>query len=200
MILKVPDYMAKSSKIKLANVLDKYFPTHPKSNLSTNIDFQLVRHNKINQVAIWPAKISEFQKYIKTQKITGDFLKPGVVCQFEKASLVRVEPLKWWVIRDKNQIFKSLSEDVATVLDLSHSFVQLEISGAYASQVLSHHVPVDMRDKNFAKNTLVTTSLHHVAVKLWRSYDCWHIFMPRSYSESLWQLIFETAEQYGYSP
>ncbi len=93
-----------------------------------------------------------------------------------------------------------MSEDIAIRLDLSHSFVQLKISGKNARSVLSHHIPVDMRDAAFPINKLITTSLHHVGIKLWRAQNCWYIFMPRSFSESLWQLICKTAEGYGYAP
>ena len=200
MTLKVQDYMAKSSQIKRINALDSYFTNRPETEISTEIYFHLIKDTKITQIAIWPETISEFQNYINTQKITGDFLHPSTVCQIEDARFVRVEPLKWWLLNDENDVFQSLSEDIAVRLDLSHSFVQLKISGKKACSILSHHIPVDMRDAPFPINKLVTTSLHHVGIKLWRAQNCWYIFMPRSFSESLWQLISKTAERYGYLP
>ena len=200
MTLKVQDYMAKSSQIKRINALDSYFTNRPKTEISSEIDFRLIKDTKITQIAIWPETISEFQKYINTQKITGDFLHPGTVCHIENARFVRVEPLKWWLLNDENDVFQSMSEDIAMRLDLSHSFVQLKISGKNARAILSHHISVDMRDAPFPINKLVTTSLHHVGIKLWRAQNCWYIFMPRSFSESLWQLICKTAEGYGYAP
>lgn len=200
MTLKVQDYMAKSSQIKRINALDSYFTNRPETEISSEIDFRLIKDTKITQIAIWPETISEFQKYINTQKITGDFLHPGTVCHIDNARFVRVEPLKWWLLNDENDLFQSMSEDIAMRLDLSHSFVQLKISGKNARAILSHHISVDMRDAPFPINKLVTTSLHHVGIKLWRAQDCWYIFMPRSFSESLWQLICKTAERYGYAP
>ena len=192
--------MAKSSHIERISALDSYFTNRPETEISTEIYFSLIKDTKITQIAIWPETISEFQNYINTQKITGDFLHPSTVCQIEDARFVRVEPLKWWLLNDENDVFQSMSEDIAVRLDLSHSFVQLKISGKKACSILSHHIPVDMRDAPFPINKLITTSLHHVGIKLWRSQDCWYIFMPRSFSESLWQLICKTAERYGYEP
>ncbi|NCF46569.1 MAG: hypothetical protein GWP24_03235 [Alphaproteobacteria bacterium] len=192
--------MAKSSHIERISALDSYFTNRPETEISTEIYFHLIKDTKITQIAIWPETISEFQNYINTQKITGDFLHPSTVCQIEDARFVRVEPLKWWLLNDENDVFQSLSEDIAVRLDLSHSFVQLKISGKKACSILSHHIPVDMRDAPFPINKLITTSLHHVGIKLWRAQDCWYIFMPRSFSESLWQLICKTAERYGYAP
>ena len=200
MTLKAQDCMANSSKIERINALDTYFTYRPETDISTEIDFHLIKANKITQIAIWPETLVEFQNFINKQKITGDFLYPGAVCQIESANFVRIEPVKWWLLDDKNDVFQSLSEEIGLTLDLSHSFVQLKIFGKSARSVLSHHIPVDMRDRQFPTNKLVTTSLSHVSVKLLRAQDCWCIFMPRSFSESLWQLICETAEQYGYKP
>ena len=97
MTLKVQDYMAKSSQIKRINALDSYFTNRPETEISSEIDFRLIKDTKITQIAIWPETISEFQKYINTQKITGDFLHPGTVCHIENTRFVRVEPLKWWL-------------------------------------------------------------------------------------------------------
>ena len=199
MTLKVQDYMAKPSNIERINALDTYFKNRRKTEISTEIDFCLIKDTKISQIAIWPETISEFQNYVDTQKAIGDFLHPGTVCQIENARFVRVEPLKWWLLNDQNDVFQSMSGEIGIELDLSHSFVQLKISGKNARSILSHHISVDMRDAQFPINKFVTTSLHHVGIKLWRDQDCWYIFMPRSFSESIWQLICKTAERYGYT-
>ena len=129
MTLKVQDYMAKPSNIERINALDTYFKNRRKTEISTEIDFCLIKDTKISQIAIWPETISEFQNYINTQKITGDFLHPSAVCQIEDARFVRVEPLKWWLLNDQNDVFQSMSGEIGIELDLSHSFVQLKIIG-----------------------------------------------------------------------
>ena len=54
MTLKARDYMAKLSEIARINALDTYFTKRPKTKLSTEIDFHLIKANKITQIAIWP--------------------------------------------------------------------------------------------------------------------------------------------------
>ena len=100
--------MAKSSHIERISALDSYFTNRPETEISTEIYFHLIKDTKITQIAIWPETISEFQNYINTQKITGDFLHPSTVCQIEDARFVRVEPLKWWLLNDENDVFQSL--------------------------------------------------------------------------------------------
>ena len=69
---------------------------------------------------------------------------------------------------------------------------------AFSNQILAHHVPVDLREAQLPVDKLITTSMNHVSIKLWRKPNYWQIFLPRSYSESLWRLLSETAEQYGF--
>ncbi len=99
--------MDKSSHIKRINALDSYFTNRPKTEISAEIDFRLMKDTKITQMAIWPETIFEFQNYINTKKITGNFLRPSTVCQIENARFVRVEPLKWWLLNDENDVFQS---------------------------------------------------------------------------------------------
>ena len=39
--------------------------------------------------------------------------------------------------------------------------------------------------------------IHHVGVTLWRSKTGYELFLPRGFAESLWELLIETAEQFG---
>ena len=190
--------MVKLSKIARVNALDAYFPKNRETAVSAEIDFELVRDSKLNQLATWPNKINEFQKHIKVLKIHNDYLKSGVVCHYGNASVVRVEPFKWWVLDDYSGSFNFDQENFVTNLDLSHSFVRVKMSGIFSNQILAHHVPVDLREAQFPVDKLITTSMHHVSIKLWRKQNYWQIFLPRSFSESLWQLLSETAEQYGF--
>ena len=136
MTLKAQDYMAKPTEIERINALDIYFTKRPKTDLSTEIDFHLIKANKITQIAIWPETVAEFQKYVNRRKIIGNFLRPGAVCQIESANFVRIEPIKWWLLDDEDEVFQSLSEEIGLTLDLSHSFVRLKILGKYARSVL----------------------------------------------------------------
>ena len=190
--------MVKSFKIARINALDAYFPKRQGTAASSEIDFKLIRDSKLNQLATWPNKINEFQKNIQNFQIHNDYLKPGTVCHSGKTSIVRIEPFKWWVLDDYSGNFKFDQEDFVMNLDLSHSFVQIKMSGIFSKRILAHHVPVDLREVQFPVDKLITTSMHHVSIKIWRKQNCWQIFLPRSFSESLWQLLSETAEQYGF--
>ena len=174
--------MVKSPKIERVNALDSYFPKNKKFNGEAKIDFELVRDFKLNQIVTWPIKMNNLKKYFKSLNINSDYLKPGIVCQYGSAHVVRVEPYKWWVLNDYSNVFGGIDRDFVMDIDLSHSFVQIKISGIFSTRVLTHFVPVDIREKQFPVGKLITTSIQQVS----------------SYSESIWQLISEAAEQYEF--
>ena len=190
--------MVSSPKIERINALDPYFPKNKKLNGEAKIDFELVRDFKLNQIVTWPTRMNNLKKYFKSLSINSDYLKPGIVCQYSSIHVVRVEPYKWWVLDDYSNVFGGIDRDFVMDIDLSHSFVQIKISGIFSTRILTHFVPVDIREKQFPVGKLITTSIQQVSVKLWRNQNHWKIFLPRSYSESIWQLISETAAQYEF--
>jgi heterotetrameric sarcosine oxidase gamma subunit len=62
---------------------------------------------------------------------------------------------------------------------------------------LNRHLPVDLRDGACPVGSVVSTALHHVAVALWRSEHGFELFLPRGFALSCWEVLLETAEQFG---
>ena len=91
-----------------------------------------------------------------------------------------------------------LSTEDGTTLDLSHSFTQIEISGLKSIEFLNRFLPLDLREKSFPVNTVASSAVHHVSVKLWRSKETYNLFIPRGFALSLWELFLESASQFGY--
>ena len=96
--------------------------------------------------------------------------------------MMRIEPLKWWIVGSG---VPTLSSSEGTTLDLSHSYTHLQISGLSASLFLNRHLPLDLREKHFHVNSIASSAIHYVSVKLWCSTDMgYHLFIPRGF-ESL---------------
>jgi len=109
--------------------------------------------------------------------------------------MMRIESLKWWIIGSD---IPTLTSNEGTSVDLSHSFTHLKISGKNASLFLNRHLPLDLREKHFHVNSVASSAIHHVSVKLWRSDVSYHLFIPRGFALSLWEIFLETASQFGY--
>ena len=124
-----------------------------------------------------------------------EYALPNKVITNESVAMMRIEPLKWWIISSDVPHF---STDVGTILDLSHSFTQIEISGLRSALFLNRHLPIDLRNKLFPVNSVISSAIHHVSVKLWHSKNGYQLFIPRGFALSLWEIFLKTASQFGY--
>ena len=54
------------------------------------------------------------------------------------------------------------------MLDLSHAFTVIEIKGDNVKDFFNRHLPLDLRDQSFPINSIASSAIHHVSVKIWR--------------------------------
>ena len=92
-----------------------------------------------------------------------------------------------------------MSEQIATTLDISHAFTGIEIKGDNSSLFLNRHLPIDLRSKNFPDLSSASSAIHHVSVKLFKiSSKNYCLYIPRGFALSIWEILLETADQFGY--
>jgi heterotetrameric sarcosine oxidase gamma subunit len=135
------------------------------------------------QMAAWPDTLKMVEKLAAEQ-----------VASHEQAALLRVEPLKWWLV---NCPAAELTAEQGATLDLSHSRTQIRVSGERAVDLLNRHLPLDLREPVFPAGSVAATAFHHVGVTLWRSEAGYELFLPRGFALSLWELLYESAVQFG---
>ncbi len=165
------------------------------TNVEQSLTFKELKSLEILQIACWPDKIDELNNLL-TKKLTikniPSFNK-GIV--FENKSLWRMEPLKWWLFNKDIEV----GEQIATILDISHAFTGIEIKGDNSSLFLNRHLPIDLRTKNFPDLSSASTAIHHVSVKLFKiSSSNYFLYIPRGFALSIWDILLETADQFGY--
>jgi len=160
-----------------------------------SLTFQEIRNLHIQQIAAWSSTIeSVASKLANIIKVSNT---PGFNQSLSNNDkhILRIEPLKWWFIG--GSIIKVASEE-GTVVDLSHAFTSIEISGDSARYFLNRHLPLDLRDHSFPINSVASSAIHHVSVKLWKTNEGYRLFIPRGFALSLWNIFLETASQFGY--
>ena len=92
-----------------------------------------------------------------------------------------------------------INEEIATTLDMSHAFTGIEIKGDSSTLFLNRHLPIDLRNKNFPDLSSASSAIHHVSVKLFRLREKeFKLFIPRGFALSIWEILLETASQFGY--
>lgn len=159
------------------------------------IIFSENRNLIIQQIAAWPDEISNVGKFFSDQlgvKKNIDFNKGEIL---KNNSLWRMEPSKWWLLGGTI----NLPENLGTSLELSHAFTSVSIEGEKSDILLNRHLPLDLRLDNFPINSSVSSAIHHVSVKLFRiTKKEFRLFIPRGFALSIWEILLESASQFGY--
>ena len=182
--------MLRHSALETLYKVRKYSTSAKKS-----LTFKEIKNIEITQIICWPEKIEELNNFLINNlniKMIPSFNK-GIV--FENKSLWRMEPLKWWLFNKEIKI----SDQIATTLDISHAFTSIEIKGDNSTLFLNRHLPIDLRTKNFPNLSSASTAIHHVSVKLFKiSSNNYCLYIPRGFALSIWEILLETADQFGY--
>ena len=180
----------------------------------SNIILSEIKGTIINQVAAWPDTLNDIGTKVSQTLNLEKYPEANKVVSLGSIAMLRIEPLKWWVITSGEieyqdlidpsiPIFKSLEKyidlsDKGSFLDLSHSRTHVRILGQDSTILLNRHLPIDLRENSFPLNSVATTAFHHCSVTLWRSVEGYELFLPRAFALSLWEIIVESASQFGY--
>ena len=182
--------------LKKFSALDSNYKIIKKeTNDNLGLIFRKKNNLQLMQVAAWPNTIEKIGLDVANYLNLPTVAEPNKVIGTEKVAMMRIEPLKWWVLGSDLPL---LSTEEGTTLDLSHSFTVLELSGKSTNIFLNRFLPLDLRKKSLPENTVASSAIHHVSVKLWRSHEGYNLFIPRGFALSLWEIFLESASQFGY--
>ncbi|MGB5706065.1 MAG: hypothetical protein WBM41_04490 [Arenicellales bacterium] len=160
----------------------------------TDVGLQLIRDLQLQQVAAWPDTIKKAADAAAKAAGADEAPAPGKAISGERGAILRSEPLKWWLVGvDSMQI----DSGQGAVLDLSHSRTQIRITGPKSTTLLNRLLPLDLRDTNFREGAVASSAMHHVGVTLWHSASGYELFIPRGFALSIWEILFESALQFG---
>lgn len=154
----------------------------------------------LTQVSGWPETLGTAGRAAAKMAGMSKPTDPGKCRSGKSARLLRVEPLKWWVLSDGlrlPELPKNLTAKSGCLLDLSHSRTWLKISGDQAPSLLNRFLPLDLREDSFPLGQVATTAFHHIGVTLWREKEAYHLLLPRSFAASLAEMLEESAKQFG---
>ena len=146
------------------------------------------------QIAAWPETLAEISRTIENQIGASEAPGPGRCASGTRGAALRIEPLKWWLL---DTPAPSVAADLGVTLDLSHSRTRIRIAGCDAAACLIRLLPLDLREAEFSPGDVASSSIHHVGVTLARGPESYDLFVPRGFALSIWELLLETAEQFG---
>ena len=153
-----------------------------------------VRDLSLHQIAAWPDTLDAVAKLAAHGVAITSAPGPGNAAQSASGALLRIEPLKWWMLGGE---IPTLSSAQGTTLDLSHSRTHLRVSGARATTFLNRHLALDLRAKSFPQGAVASSTLHHVGVTLWHSQQGYELFIPRGFALAVWEVLLQTVSSFG---
>jgi methylglutamate dehydrogenase subunit D len=88
---------------------------------------------------------------------------------------------------------------LASVVDQSHGWALLRITGPRVRDALAKGLAIDLHPRAFASGFAAAASVAHIAVVLWQLDDrpTYEFAVPRSYSLSFWHWLEASAAEYG---
>ena len=160
-----------------------------------SVRFKEFRNLNLQQLACWSNTLSETENFFKKELNVNNSpsFNKGIIK--DGYSLWRMEPFKWWMLEKE----LNFPDELGTNLDMSHSFTCINISGDHSTLLLNRHLPVDLRENKFPSSSSASSAIHHVSVKILKySANNYNLFIPRGFALSLWEVLLESAAQFGY--
>lgn len=149
------------------------------------------------QVAAWPDRLAEAGRAAAAAAGAADAPGPGAAVFGTAATLMRVEPLKWWLVAAADLPRPALDRADGTLLELSHARTAIRIDGARAVELMARLLPVDLRPAAFPDGAVASSGLHHVGVTVLARGGGFDLFVPQTFALSLFEHVTDIAAQFG---
>ena len=195
MIQKERNIMDKILAKRTSALEEHYLRGHFGDHSDSNIIFEEQKNLMLHQIAFWPETITKIKPSLMGLIGKNSLPNPGKSIIEGEIALLRIEPLKIWII---GTIAPQFETDGSVILDISHSRTQIRISGVDAANLLNRYLPIDLREPSFPIGSVISSAFHHVGVTLWRTEAGYELFLPRGFALSLWELLLNGAAQFGY--
>ena len=189
--------MSKSSPQRISALSGHYVPDlsgELSADGSARVVLEHVPELVLYQVAGWADSMEQVGNRIAVAAGAASAPGPGQAIIGKKGALLRVEPMKWWLIGVEAP---EIASQQGAVLDLSHSRTRIRVCGPQARECLNRFLPLDLRAQSFPAGSVASSAIHHVGVALWHVDNYYDLFVPRGFSLFIWDGMVEVARQFG---
>jgi sarcosine oxidase subunit gamma len=149
---------------------------------------------------------SDFASVVHSMTALQPPRAPNTTIASDGRALLWLAPGQWLLVCDEErsaiseaQLQTAFNGTAGTVVDVSHAYAALAISGERARDVLAKGIPVDLDATAFATGACAQTSLTDINVLLYaREAQALELYVGRSYAVSLWEWLRASAAEFGY--
>lgn len=162
----------------------------PVQETARGVRLEAVPRGSLWQVACWPETFDDVRTAL-AETLGCQPPPPGrVAVASDDRLLVRVEPLKWWVLGPDGAACPLMPEPgQGASLDMSHDQAALAVQGENAAELLKRLVPIDLRERSFPDLSWATTLAHHMITRVLRQdangVPGYRVMVMRSYADEL---------------
>lgn len=154
------------------------------------------------QVACWPDTFDRIEAAL-ADACGCETPAPGrMSATSDGRLLVRVEPLKWWIIGpDGADCPLTPGAEDGAWLDLSHDQAVVAVEGDAAAELLKRMISIDLRETAFPDMSFATTEYHHMITRVLRrdgdDGPRYQIWVMRSYADTLREAVQHHLMHFG---
>lgn len=162
------------------------------------------RDMRILQVAVWPETLAGTGRWMAELGGAAAAPGPGRSIPWAGGRLLRVEPLKWWVVNADAAAsgqLAAIGSDQGAVLDLSHARTVMRIAGQRAGDLLARFMAIDFADGRFPDGSVAAGRFDHMTAIVARcdtgKVPEFEVYVHRSFAVSAWVDLLESAHRLG---
>jgi len=131
-------------------------------------------------------------------------LQSSTVISNKETRILWNAPRTWLILSNKENIIESIkkncSETDFAITDISHSRAVIQIKGTHAREILKKGSPINFNE--FDVNKCVGTVFHGITIvidSISKDPDTFNLLVLRSFSESFYHHITDSALEFGYN-
>ncbi len=151
---------------------------------------------QLTQLAVFTDQMPRFQNSLKHHININQLAEISASVRAPDMLLLRPELTKFWLVRRQGKdqsILKALEQYFP--MDLTGSKVVIQLSGSDTIRLINRFCAVDL---SCSSGKFLATAIHHVPIHILKNSATGYVlFLPRSYAESLAELLHRAAMQFG---
>jgi heterotetrameric sarcosine oxidase gamma subunit len=154
-------------------------------------------------VAAWPASIETVRTILADLFSVPPSQQSNMTSAGGDMRMLWTGPGRWLIVRPAGNrqlvsyLEARLHTDIASVVEVGAGRRVFAVSGRRCRDVLAKYLPVDLCESRFPVGRCVQSVMGHINVLVLAAHeDSFEVFVQRSFSQHLWEMLIDAAREY----